>query len=170
MSPTVLTSKLQASLNKELLRRQLIRYFSERGFAEDFNKILHPPMLQDITMQIPMLNGKLEIAPYVEDIDPNSGVVTLGWNLFLLGNRRMFLGESTHSSLSEVAQFRGISMNSEKGTTTPKKVMNFVLTILEMDKRGLTQQPNIQGTKSPIPGTGMGDVTGYFFTKHKSVL
>jgi len=170
MSTVRLAERVYVALNQELLRRQLIRYFVQKGFKESFNRKLYPPQLQDMTMHVPILDGKVEVTPFVEDIDPNSGVVTLGWNLFVLGNKRMYLGESTHTSLVEITNFGIGQAPPEADHTTPRRVMNFVIKILSEDKRGvLRRQKNQRGNRAPMPGFGMGDVTGHFFSKQKFV-
>jgi len=99
-----LTDNLEYVFNAELTRRLLIRYFTERGFKENFDKKVYPPLLQDIAESIPELGGKLELEPFSVEMDPTSGFARMGWNLFVLGNQRMYLGETEHAELAELAK------------------------------------------------------------------
>ena len=99
-----LTDKLEYVFNSELTRRLLIKYFSERGFTENFDKKVYPPLLQDIAESIPELGGKLELEPFSVEMDPTTGFARMGWNLFILGNQRMYLGETEHAELAQLAE------------------------------------------------------------------
>jgi hypothetical protein len=139
MHPDVLSQHVYYALNKELLRRMLIKYFFDKGFKEDINRRIYPPSLLDLPVLIPHLDGKVEIQPHVEDIDPQTGVATLGWNLFVLGNKRMYLGESTHSSLNEIQAQIGIPDADGIKTieyVTPKKVISFIVEVLSTSHAG----------------------------------
>ena len=130
--------RIHTALNQELIKRLMVRYFTQKGFKETFNRKIYPPTLQDLPVQIPQLAGKIEIQPYVEDIDPNTGVVKLGWNLFVLGVNRIFIGESTHTNLNEVRSgVAGPLQNARQGiATTPKKITEFIIKILGSSKNG----------------------------------
>lgn len=166
--------RLRAALNKELIRRLLIRYFNQKGFGENFNKKVYPPQLQDISVQIPQLVGKIEVQPYVEDIDPNTGVVKLGWNLFALGAKRMCLGFSTHTNLSEVrTAIMGPLAAMDRGSyATPKRIIGFLTKVLGSSQKGdiasipktITLRP---GMTTPL---ATGEMSGYFKTTHRPVF
>jgi len=99
-----LSDNLEYIFNSELAKRLLIRYFSTKGFHENFDKKVYPPQIQDLVESVPELNGKLEIIPHAIEVDPTNGFARIGWNLFILGNQRMYLGETEHSQLQELAQ------------------------------------------------------------------
>ena len=84
-------------LEKEWLRRLMIRYFMMQNIT-DFDEKVYPPDLMDLPMQVPELIDKIEIVPYSINADPNWGLVKTGWNLFILGNQRMDLGYTYHTS------------------------------------------------------------------------
>ena len=94
---------LEAVFNAELVKRLLIKYFSDKGFTENFDRKVYPPLLQDICECIPELTEKVEVVPHVIEISPNE-FARLGWNLFVLGNQRMYLGESEHTNLSDLGR------------------------------------------------------------------
>lgn len=99
-----LVDKLEKTFNTELTQRLLIRYFHERGYSRNFDRKVYPPMLQNLTEDIPELNGKIELIPHAIEIDPTNGFARIGWNLFILGNQRMYLGETEHTQLQELAR------------------------------------------------------------------
>ena len=161
-----LTDKIHAVLATELVRRLLVRYFHAKGFSESLDKAIYPPQLQDLIIQIPQLLNKVEVVPHVEDIDPQTGVAKLGWNLFVLGNRRMFLGESVHTSLAEVRMGIDCPASDMRRSlhVTPRKVIHFISTILGNNLDGdISQTPtNIVVRQNAFLPLGMGDQSGFF--------
>lgn len=128
--------------NTEVIRRLLIKYFMDKGFAESFDRQLFPSHIQDLPFVIPVLANKLEVVPHAADVDPSMGKAKLGWNLFVLGNHRMFLGETYHNNLSDLArQIRSgfvrmdnnqitCSGSSGRRQTTPRRVVAFITRVL----------------------------------------
>lgn len=168
-----LQERIRTALNAELTRRLLNRYFVMKGYTESFDKRIYPPILQDMAMLVPQLFGKIEIVPSVEDIDPNTGVVKLNWNLFALGNNRMWLGQSAHTNLSEVrTPIAGPLMSTARMThATPKRIIEYLVKVLGNSKSGdLTIVPNTIMNRS-ISATpfSSGDSSGFFRTKHRPV-
>ncbi len=175
MNTDALTRDVYYALNKELLRRLLIKYFFEKGFREDMDKRIYPPNLQDFIMKVPQLTGKVEIVPHVEDIEPQTNIVKLGWNLFVLGTKRMYLGESSHTSLNEIKCNIAGPIWSEGinsiNYTTPKKIINFIVQILGDSKTGdLARAPKQYKDKFMPMYAGNNDQSGYFRTQGRPVL
>lgn len=137
--------KIKRISNTEVVKRMLIKYFIEKGFDDSFDKQLFPPMLQDLSSVIPLLASKVEVVPFAKEIDTGLNKAVLGWNLFVLGNQRMYLGETHHTGLSDLArQIRsGTISRSEMGgnitarkTTTPRKVIIFLTKVLGNNEAG----------------------------------
>lgn len=169
MSNDALTRNVYYALNKELLRRMLTKYFFDKGFKESINRRIYPPIIQDIVLKIPQISGKVEVVPYVEDIDPYSNLVTLGWNLFVLGTKRMYLGESTHTSLAEIKNNIAGPIWSEGINSieyvTPKKVISFIVEILGESKVGDLAKAPKQYKERTMPLLNKGDSSGWFRTR-----
>jgi hypothetical protein len=123
-------------LNTEAVRRLLVSYFMSKGFQESFDRQLYPAIVQDLPLALPILSNKLEIVPHAKEIDTAMGRGVLGWNLFCLGNQRMYLGETYHNSLQDLArQIRtGMVAISENGVarhqTTPRRIITFITRVL----------------------------------------
>lgn len=97
-----LTKKqLLKTLQKEFVRRNLIQYFESKGY-DNFLIKPYPPSLMDITERINVLDGVIEVEHYLEDINVKNNMIKVGWNLFVLGNQRAFLGHTTHQNLTEI--------------------------------------------------------------------
>ena len=150
--------KMKYLANTEVIRRLLIKYFMDKGFTESFDRQLYPSIMQDLTLAIPILMDKVEIVPFAEDIDALSGKAQLGWNLFVLGSHRMFLGNTQHNDLQDLARqirsgiisvpMEGIA--SARRQTTPRRVVTFVTRVLGNHEAGYTDlTPN---TKQSMPG------------------
>ena len=170
MHVDTLTNEVYFALNKELMRRMIIKYFHDKGLKENMDAKLYPPTLQDLPLRVPHLLGKLEIQPFVEDVDPINGIVTLGWNLFLLGNKRMFLGESTHKHLSEIQVNIAGPMSSEGISTvdyvTPRKVVTFIVEVMGTNKScDLAKLSHVANRRNvtPVMGQMLSNAQAGFF-------
>ncbi len=159
--------RIRMMFNLEYAKRLLIRYFIKKGFAENFDVHIYPPMIADLPKEIPQFLGKIEIVPYMEEIDPSSGTVRVGWNLFVLGHSRMYLGNSTHKDINELnlGQYAGTTSLSSKKAVTPKQLIKFVMDELERKKSGfLDTTPNI----APTPTTAS-MASNQFYSKKRPI-
>jgi hypothetical protein len=146
-----LTTKIKQALNTELTKRLLTRYFTQKGHQNP-NTPLPPHTIQDLPQQIPQLANTIEIQPNLENIDPTTGIITINWNLFILGTHRINIGQTTHTSLNNIHNPTHTQPN-----TTPQRIINFIT-------KTLTKHPTTQITNTPPP-TGIpltGDHTGYY--------
>lgn len=143
---TYTAEKLKHLSNTEVVRRMLIKYFMDKGFTDSFDRHLYPAILQDLPMAIPQIANKIEIAPYAEEIDSQLGKAALGWNLFVLGNQRMYLGQTYYNDLQGLARQiqSGFIQVPEGGPansrlqTTPRKVITFIARVLGSHDAGYT--------------------------------
>jgi hypothetical protein len=164
---------INQTLNETYIRRLLVRYFSERGFEESFDRRIFPPQMQDIPESIPEIGHQLEIVPFVEDIDPHSGYGRVGWNLFVMGNQRLYLGETEHANMNELARQMDDAQNGvidvlEEGVSTsraatPRRIVSFITRILSGSSNGFrtvipdeaTVVSGPSGKSAPLAGRGM---------------
>ncbi len=127
--------------NTEVIRRLLIKYFIDHGFGESFDRSCFPSLVQDLPFVIPVLSNKIEIVPHAAEVDPSQGKAKLGWNMFVLGNHRMYLGETYHNNLGDLARqirsgyIRGLDNqfyagSSARRQTTPRRIVTFITRVL----------------------------------------
>lgn len=126
--------------NTEVVRRLLIKYFCDKGFSESFDRQMYPAVVQDMPLVLPALSNKIEIVPHAKEIDTSLGKAVLSWNLFVLGNHRMYLGDTYHNSLHDLSrQIRsglitvpeGIgSYATARRQSTPRRVTHFITRVL----------------------------------------
>lgn len=144
--------------NTEVVRRLLIKYFIDRGFSESFDRQMYPALIQDLPQVVPVLSNKLEIVPFASEIDTSMGRAVLGWNLFVLGNQRMYLGETYHNSLNDLARQikTGIIRTPEAGyhtarrQTTPRRVVSFITRVLGAHDAGYVDlNPSTKPIRAP---------------------
>jgi len=133
--------KIQHASNTEVVRRLLIKFFLDLGFDTSFDRHVYPPALQSLVLAIPVLREKVEVIPFAVDVDNDNNRITLGWNLFVLGNHRMFLGETFHNDLSSaVDQLRSGFVTGEDGQarrqTTPRRIISFIVRVLGQNDGG----------------------------------
>ncbi len=143
---------VKRAMNANVVRRLMIRYFVEKGFSNSFDRALHPTLLQDLTMRCQPLASKVEVVPHAVEVNPSLGRATLGWNLFVLGNHRMYLGETIHSDLIGLAQQLRAGATAVRPTlstcrrqSTPRRVVNFVVRVLgEHDSGYVDLTPSVR--------------------------
>lgn len=153
--------KFKHVLNTEAVRRLLIKYFMDKGFNESFDRQMYPALVQDLPMVIPVLSNKLEIVPFAQEIDVSMGRAVLGWNLFVLGNQRMYLGETYHNSLHDLArQIRSgmvrvpdTGYSTARRQTTPRRLITFITRVLSGHDAGyIDLNPTTRPVRSPGEG------------------
>jgi len=171
-----LHKNLKLLLNREVIRRNLIRYFrDQKGFSESFRKKVYPPMVADVGIMVPGLHDKVEIVPFVESVDPVLGSVKLGWNLFVLGNHRIYLGETYHTDSNQLKQavYGGqVTLSECRGTYehSAKTIIEFIMKVLSANLKCLktlpTQSDLAKAANSPFvnPQGGLG-YAGSFYGK-----
>lgn len=147
--------------NTEAVRRMLIRYFMEKGFTESFDRHVYPAIVQDLAQVIPQLSTKVEIVPFAEEIDSYQGKAVLGWNLFVLGTHRMYLGQTYHSDLRSLAsQIQSGAIMIPEGDisnarcqATPRRIITFITRVLGTHKSGYVDlaMPSNPGRKIGEP-------------------
>ncbi len=144
--------------NNEVVRRLLIKYFMDKGFNESFDRQMYPALVQDLPNVIPVLSPKLEIVPHANEIDTSQGRAVLGWNLFVLGTQRMYLGETYHNSLHDLArQIRPGSIrvpesgfHTARRQTTPRRVISFITRVLGTHEAGYVDlNPGTRPIRAP---------------------
>lgn len=135
-------NRLKKAANAEVIQRTLVKYFSDRGFSDKMNRQISPLQLQDIAESNIGLIDKVELIPHTANIDPSTGKITLGWNLFVLGNQRMYLGETMHENVIELAGYikEGMIPNADTintiRCTTPNRIIRFITKTLGNSKAG----------------------------------
>lgn len=130
---------IKFALNRDVSRRLLIRYFMSQD--NNFDRSVYPPSIYDLPNQVPELYDKIEIIPHARCIDPLTDRAELGWNLFVLGTNRMYLGETYHNNIKELAlqlQNGQILAEDKVATrqTTPRRIITFITRVLESHRGG----------------------------------
>lgn len=126
-------------------------------------------------MAIPSLANKLEIVPHAENIDTSIGKAVLGWNLFVLGNQRMYLGDTHHNDLKGLARQikTGIilpesAFATARRQTTPRRVIAFITRVLGDHQAGyidLAPGAMIQDPGERYGMRGANSMPQQFFTR-----
>ena len=167
MISDTLADRIVDKLDSEVIRRLLLRYFFNHG-VEDMRQRVYPGIMVAIEEEVPELLGKIEVVPYAAEIDPRTGYGKFGWNLFVLGNQRMFLGYTEHPEVGgvdlkslESLQHEGTSRNE----TTPQKIIAFVTRVLGKVESGrIRKVPQIQ---KPMMTTAANTGSAQFFTPNR---
>ena len=162
--------RLRHVLNNDVATRLLIRYFVSKGY-DNFDTAIYPPMIQDLPMVIPEMADKIEITPHARTIDPIGDTAELGWNLFALGTQRMYLGETQHVGLRQLALQlqQGAVLTEDRSATrqtTPRRIVNFVSKVLLTHRGGYVNlTPRIVPVSSQRPYLGGPSMPQHFFAR-----
>jgi hypothetical protein len=149
---------IKHAANAEAIRRLLIKYFLEKGFSNFAHERVYPALLNDLPYVIPILGSKVEIIPFAKDIDNVLGKATLGWNLFVLGDFRMSLGNTIHRDLMDLSrQIRSgtfsVPSNASQQCTNacvPRQIITFIVRILGEHEDGYVDLvPSARGLRMP---------------------
>ena len=165
--------KIRHALNQQYVRRLLIKYFVTKGIDDSFDRLVYPATLYDMPMLIPEMADKIEVEPVAIEINPMNNTATLGWNLYVLGSSRMYLGETYHNNLVELAKQlkdgRVLGENSINSTTafarkqvTPNRIIKFMTYILGRSDRGFVDPTNINKRVMNQPKMGAMGNSPYF--------
>lgn len=159
MNP-LLARKIKRKLQRELIKRQLNEFFVTRGY-DNFSEPLYPPIAATLPQSIPHLISKCEVVPYAESVDVATGIHKIGWNLFVLGNYRLDLGSTSHTSATEIlraTQGKADTNLPAEMKTTPDRVIEFILKVLDNSKSGYIDLP--QDFQLPINATMQDPILG----------
>jgi len=127
---TLLTKRVKDEmvrvLQKEYLRRSLVEYFVTKGYDKTFDKCPYPLVLQDIQEE-PFAKRAIEVVYGIEDIDLIDNSIKVSWNMFILGNKRIFLGYTNHKNFSDIKNNKA----NIKDFNGPITISNIIDTIVE---------------------------------------
>lgn len=140
-----LANKIKQQLQRELMRRQLIEYFTGKGYENSFDRPLYPPTCWDLPVKIKNLFNKVEVIPFVDETNLSTGTVRLGWNLYAMGTNRLALGQTSHSNVADIQRSVLGEHRSDmpvEFATTPHEVIDFVLKVLDQNKTGYIELPS----------------------------
>lgn len=127
--------KVRRVANCQKVQKWLIHYFLHKVGKNNMDRVVDPSELLDLTMQIPPLHTKLEIVPNAKDLRLQDDQITLEWNLFVLGTKRMYLGRTAHQDIMNtihtlksgqpVHRMHGIEYGVK-----PKQIIAFITRVL----------------------------------------
>lgn len=142
-----LKKRLEHRIGKEIATKTLTEYMNQHGY-DNMNLLVYPPSIHDIAFQ-PDTFKKVELVAFPEETDPTSNAVTVGWNLFVLGTNRLYLGSTTHNSIADL-QGGGLNEGAEQNLEkTAGEVVDFIVRILETNQHGFRRHSMDSGSSQP---------------------
>lgn len=143
-----LKKRLEHRLGKEVAKKALLEYMTQRGY-DNQNMLVYPPAIYDIGAQ-PDTFKKVELVPFQKDSDPTTNAVVVGWNMFVLGTNRLYLGTTTHTSLAELQG--GITESSSSDLEkTSSEIIEFILRVLDDHEDGFKRAPQAGSNQPGLP-------------------
>ena len=155
-----LANKIRRILTGHATRTSLEQFFETAGVEMD--EPLYPPLIREMMSRVPIVSTRVEIKPHVVELDPTTNAVRVGWNLFVMGNNRLYLGTSVHESMEDLnrqAIINGEKSDTSERFTTPKQIINFIIDTLNEHEQApplgpiMYQQPTMPQPKMPPLGS-----------------
>jgi len=166
MVSNTLAKRIFSQLNAEIIRRLLLQYFYNKGI-ENVDNLVHPALMSDIHEQIPELINKIEVIPHADEIDPTTGYTKLGWNMFVLGNKKLFLGYTEHANATGLDFNRPetLAESPARDHLTARKIIKFVVNSTKGLEAGRIRDVDVE-TISMSPSRATADTgSGQFFRR-----
>jgi hypothetical protein len=166
MDPNLLNN-IRKLLDTTAVKKQLSEYFDSKETPID--SLVYPPILQDIGESIPDIASRIELSPFVEELDPRTGMVKVGWNLFVMGTERKFLGYTVHEDLNDINSPYDSpeALRTSLRYATPNEIIKFVIDTISKYEDHVTLGP----VKFPAPQalTAKLPVANTYYEKNKSI-
>jgi hypothetical protein len=141
-------SRIERQIAKHLLTKKLETFFEQRGYSD--NTLVYPPAIAELE-SIPELVNKVELNPSPENLDPTTGAAKIGWNLFVMGVNRMYLGHTMHTNLAELASKSGPGEKAADLKYTASQIVEFIIKILERSDDGFERLPETTRSEPATP-------------------
>lgn len=132
--------KIKRALNQKIVLLALTKYFYDKGYSS-LDRPIDPIIIQDLPIMVTGLDTKVEVIPHIVEVDPTISRAVVGWNMFVLGNQRIFLGETIHNSIAELAKqvysnSTVMSANDHQRCTTARRIISFIGRVLGASEAG----------------------------------
>lgn len=166
---------LKRAANIYKTKKFLLDYFIRKFGKDNINRVIDPSMIIDLTVQIPQLSSRIEIIPNAVDMRLQQDSISIEWNLFVFGNKRMYLGKTNHLNIANTVYTikngnHCPNINGVEYGVTPKRIIQFIVRVLEKSKDGYTPWVDTTNSvnnllKNPRIGFGYNHLgTGNFYT------
>jgi len=159
-----LINNIRNILSIVTIKKQLSEYLESKDISP--STMVYPPLIQDLQC-MSEISTRVELIPYMEELDPASGSIKVGWNLFILGTNRLDLGYTIHESLSDLKQPEPSRKGMENSLcyTTGEQILNFIVNTLQKYNKDHVSlgmgEPQTYGSKMPISNT--------YYQKNKAI-
>lgn len=166
MDPKLLNN-IRNILGISSIRKQLSEYLTSKDINP--NTLVYPPLIQDIG-SVPEISDRIELVPFMEELDPMSGFIKVGWNLFVLGTNRKFLGYTVHESLEDLKRSEPSKQSREHSLcyASGNEVLNFIIKTLQKYNKNHISLGPIK-TEAPQTYSSKMPVSNSYYEKNKAV-
>lgn len=154
-----LIKSIRDCVAKEAARRALKVYFEGKGFSNP-DALVMPSQIADISVGVPEFGDRLEVNGYNDHYDPFTSVLKAGWNLYVNGTNRMFLGRTVHNRVPDITSGT-IPEHADLAEPehTVKEICSFIMKTLSRTEGGFDRLPPNTRVAMPNP-MGLRTMTG----------
>ena len=128
-------SNLKKAITNDVLKKDLVDYFIKKVGKDGLSASHSPVLWQDILDCLPHLFGYIELIPHNEYLDVSKDEINVGWNLFVLGIHRMYIGSTKHKGLRQTAHEykanRISNTNYFDSNVTPRQMIAFICRVVK---------------------------------------
>jgi len=159
-----LINNIRHILDISNIKNQINEFIKTNEIATE--SLLYPPSLSNLLV----ISDKIELVPFMEELDPSGGNFRAGWNLFVFGTNRKFLGYTTHQTIDELQQSEPseYSMQNSLCETTWGEVIDFIVETMQKYEDGPTSLSDA-GPDAPQAYAAKMPISNAYYERNKSV-
>lgn len=128
-------STLKKAITNDVLKKDLVQYFINKVERDGLDTTHSPILWQDLLDTMPYLNGYIELIPHNEYLNVAKDEINIGWNIFVLGIQRMYIGSTKHKHLKKTAsEFKTGYISPTKyydSNVTPRQIIAFICRVIK---------------------------------------
>jgi hypothetical protein len=159
-----LKNEITKILELEILKKQIEEYFINNCTIDENEELathkINPILLANLPFRVAPLSNLVEVIPHIKEINMSNGEIIIGWNFFIDGINRLYLGSTKFEDFNKMIQAIKNGNDSYVVHFNPayriQDIINFILDTIS------TQKLEIDINSKPIQDSFYGKVGDAF--------